>query len=207
VARTDFSLTANGQEADLGDLTLDEAPPAVVRSVPAAGAPEVSTFAPIDLIFSEALDPASIDDGGIFLRRDTEAVAVNVTLLDAPEGQGRLLRLTPTKPLRSQQLYTVLLVSELPGATGGSVFGPRDRAGRLLPRSFTLSFTTADNDPPVLISSFPTPGEDTRHCDPVQFSRSPDPMARFPVGPTSCSATRPSGSCPNGTCRSMPGSR
>lgn len=160
LARTEFSLTLNGQEADIGDLTLDEAPPAVVRSVPAPEDKEVTTTAPLDLIFSEAIDPASIDDGGIFLRRNADAVAITVTLLDAPEGANRRLRITPVSPLRSQQLYSVLLVSELPNATGGSMFGPRDLAGRLLARSFTLSFTTADNDPPVLISSFPAPGED-----------------------------------------------
>ncbi len=189
-ARSEFSLTLNGQEADLGDLTLDESPPAVVRSVPAAGELEVSTTAPIDLIFSEAIDPVSIDDGGIFLRRDTDAIPITVTLLDAPEGAGRRLRITPVQPLRSQQLYTVLMVSELPGATGGSAFGPRDLAGRLLARSFTLSFTTADNNPPVLLSSFPAAGEtqvDPRSVLRFAFNETLRPGAAVtlagPVGP------------------------
>ena len=74
-----------------------------------------------------------------------------------PEGIAQVrkaLDLDPNSYYLHYNLGEVLEVSgDLPGASGGIAgSGPRDLVGRALAAPFISSFTTADNDPPVLLS-------------------------------------------------------
>jgi hypothetical protein len=73
-------------------------------------------------------------------------------------GVERLARLRPTGPLLSEHSYeVVVLANVLRDATGGVIgHPPVDLVGRTLPAAFFSRFTTADNDPPVLVSLFPS---------------------------------------------------
>jgi hypothetical protein len=162
LARLAFTLTANGQTNDLGDLPLDEDFPRVTSVEPAHTASGVPTATAVTLVFSEALAANSLNTNGIFLRSDTEVAPAALQLLPDPTNSVlRLVRLTPLQPLRSQKTYQVVVIdgtrSDAFGATVAS--GPTDLVGRPLATPFVSAFTTADNDPPVLVSQSPAHNE------------------------------------------------
>ncbi|MBL9175134.1 MAG: carboxypeptidase regulatory-like domain-containing protein [Verrucomicrobiales bacterium] len=156
--RTSGTLTSNQQELDLGALRFDEAFPAVVSVVPQDSSLEVPITAEVVLEFSEAMASSTLDPRGIFLRVAATGERVPVALeLVQTNGIPRLVRMRPERPLVSEQLYEVIVLSgDLLNATGGVIgSGPRDLVGRPLTASFVARFITADNDPPVLLSVFP----------------------------------------------------
>ena len=153
------AITSNGQVVDLGDVPFDEDLPQVVQVTPADTSIEVPITSPVDLLFSEALDTNSVNPSGIFIRgTNGSAVVSTVNLLTDTNGVRRLVRIQPASPLKSKQTYQVIvLAGDLPGPTGGVVgSGPRDLVGRAMAASFMSQFTTADGDPPVLVSIFPS---------------------------------------------------
>ncbi len=194
IARASSSLVSNGQTNDLGAVVFDEADPRVMAVTPSHSAVDVPTTTVVDLTFSEALDPATVTPDGIYLRTTTGTVPASVQLLaDPTDGVARLVRLTPTAPLRSQVSYEVIVVDgERRNAFGQvTASGPRDRVGRPLVVPFLARFTTADNDPPRLLSIFPTDGAvqvDPRTVVRLSFSepiRTTDLVVRVtgPAGP------------------------
>jgi hypothetical protein len=56
-------------------VVVDRTPPTIVSSVPASGATNVSLTDPIDVVFSEALAPASVTAGAVGLALGTVAVS------------------------------------------------------------------------------------------------------------------------------------
>ncbi|MFO1460689.1 MAG: LamG-like jellyroll fold domain-containing protein [Verrucomicrobiota bacterium] len=158
--RTGGLLASNQQQLDLGALRFDENFPEVVSMTPADTSLGVPTTAEIVLEFSEAMDASTLDPRGIFVRvaATGERVATNLELVET-NGVARLVRIVPARALVSEQLYEVIaLAGDLLNATGGVIgSGPRDLVGRPLTASFVGRFITADNDPPVLLSVFPTP--------------------------------------------------
>ncbi|MDX1952661.1 MAG: carboxypeptidase regulatory-like domain-containing protein [Verrucomicrobiota bacterium] len=158
IIATTNQIISNGQTVDLGNLRLDEDLPVIAGFTPPNGATDVPTTNSIELLFSEALDVASINRGGIFLRSATgRAVPGNITLHSAEDGTLRLLRFTPTNRLQSRVTYSFFVIeNERPAVLDlPAIAGPTDLAGRFLPTPFITSFTTADNDPPLLVSQFP----------------------------------------------------
>jgi len=156
----DTALTVNGQELDLGNVRFDEDLPQVLQVHPPHTATEVPITTSVELLFNEALDPQSIRTDGIFIRGPSGTVASTVTLLPDSNGVARLVRITPRASLVSKRTYEVVVLSgELTGAGGGVIgAGPRDLVGRPMAAPFFSQFTTADNDPPVLLSVFPADG-------------------------------------------------
>ncbi|HSH14446.1 MAG TPA: carboxypeptidase regulatory-like domain-containing protein, partial [Verrucomicrobiae bacterium] len=155
------ALTANGEVLDVGDLALDEDFPAVLSVVPADTTDEVPTMVEVELEFSEELAASSLNTNGVFLRAVTSGQKVGFSLtLDETNSVARLVRLAPLVPLVSEEIYEVVVIAgELFNAGGGVIgSGPRDLVGRPLTTPFTSRFRTADNDPPVLLSIFPTNG-------------------------------------------------
>ncbi len=69
-----------------------------------------------------------------------------------------MVRVTPLSPLTSEKSYEVIVVAgDLLSATGRIIgSGPRDLVDRPLVVPFRSTFTTADNDPPALLSLFPS---------------------------------------------------
>ena len=152
------ALTTNGEVLNLGAIPFDEDLPAVVQVDPINTAVNIPITNAVTLLFNEALDTNSIDPSGIFIRGTNGNVTSTVTLLPDTNGVLRRMRIQPVKPLQSQQVYTVIVLSgDLPGPTGGLLgSGPRDLVGRALAAPFQSFFATADNTPPQLLSLFPS---------------------------------------------------
>jgi hypothetical protein len=158
IAKASASLSANGEERDIGDVLLDEDYPHVLSVTP----PDTATLVPIttlvELRFNEELAASSIHASGIYLRSGTGTVSSSVQLLPDSNGVRRIVRIAPLQPLRSQQTYEVIVIDGQRLNAVGHIIGrgPSDLVGRILPAPFISSFTTADNDPPVLLSVFPS---------------------------------------------------
>ncbi len=160
IARQGGKLTANGETNDLGTLVMDEESPHVISVTP----PDTSANVPVNLVvelrFNEALASNTVSASGIFLQGGTNIVAATVQLARDTNGVPRIVRLKPASPLRSLTTYQVVVSNgdrkDALGQVVGS--GPQDLVGRPLAAPFLASFTTADSDPPQLISIFPTNG-------------------------------------------------
>ncbi len=152
-------LLTNGEVLNLGDIPYDEDLPRVIQVTPPNSAIEVPITNDVELLFSEALDTNSISASGIFIRgTNGSAVVSTVTLVPDTNGVRRIVRVQPVAPLKSKQTYQlIVLAGQLPGAGGIIVgSGPMDLVGRSMAAPFSSLFTTADGDPPLLISIFPS---------------------------------------------------
>ncbi len=130
VADTAISAAA---EVVSRDLFLAPAALAVVAVDPAAGASDAAVTSAVTLRFSAPIDPASIGDDSVALRRAGEAVAVARSLL--PDRQRVVL--TPLGPLPGAAAHEVEVGTSL-----------RDVFGRTLAAPFVSAFTTVDTTPP-----------------------------------------------------------
>ena len=155
------TVVSNGERVDVGDLVLDEAPPRLVATIPADNAVDVPTAAVLFLEFNEAMDPSTLGDGGIRLFESVSGapVAFAAKLESDSSGVARRVRIVPAAPLRSETRYGLVLVPVVPRPGGGMDTGPKDLAGRLPDRSSLITFLTADNEPPRIVSVFPANGE------------------------------------------------
>jgi len=178
LVKTSAILSSNGELLDLGDLRFDEAFPTVVSVTPPETAVEIPINTRVELLFSEALAASSITTNGVFVRSVATGLKVPATLaLLQTNSVPRLIRITPITQLVSEQIYEVIVVAgNLQNANGGIIgSGPRDLVGRSLVTSFVSRFKTADNDPPVLLSLFPTNGAvqiDVRGVPRLSFNES-----------------------------------
>jgi hypothetical protein len=164
IARRTSLLTANGQVIDFGDIVLDEEAPRVLAISPANTAVEVNITNTIEIQFSEAMDTNTLNLHGLFVRLTgaTNDVSANVSAVPNPtNGILDRVRLAPVAALQSQKSYEIVVIDgERVSATGEILrTGPRDLAGRPLVSPVISRFTTADNDPPLLVSISPTNGE------------------------------------------------
>ncbi|MEI7731986.1 MAG: Ig-like domain-containing protein [Verrucomicrobiota bacterium] len=159
--RLTSALTNNGQVLDLGPLVMDEDDPWVVSVTPPNTTVGVPVTNVVELLFNEALATNRINTGGLYLRSSAGTVAATVQLLPDPSnGVPRLVRIIPSQPLRSLTSYEVVVLDgDRVDAFGGVMArGPTDLVGRILVAPFISQFTTMDNDPPVLLSIYPTNG-------------------------------------------------
>ncbi len=157
------TLETDGQVLDLGDRRLDESLPEIDSVFPENGADEVPVTVEPTLLFSEPLAAASVSRGGIFLRGATGTkVPAVVTLEDAGDGLFRRVRLAPTNRLQSRATYQLVVIeNDRPAVLDlPAISGPTDVEGRFLAAPFFATFTTADNDSPTLVSSFPANNEE-----------------------------------------------
>ncbi len=158
IARLRNAISSNAQTLNLGSVRLDEDDPRVVAITPPATAVNVPIDLPINLVFNEPLDPATLKTNGVYLRSTSGTTPrINLSLIDDTNGLQRIVRIQPLVPLRSQQTYEVIAIDgDRKDALGGqTASGPRDLVGRPLTVPFLSSFTTADQDPPLLVSLFP----------------------------------------------------
>jgi hypothetical protein len=126
------SLPARDAVAVL-NLGLAIVAPLVTSTSPTANATNVPLDAPIAIDFSEAIDPASVNDANVQLRIAGVPAAVQRTL----SADGRRLTIRPQLSLQGKSLYTLALTS-----------GIRDLAGNGLLPFAPLSFTTFDPSKP-----------------------------------------------------------
>jgi hypothetical protein len=173
IARIGGVVTGNGEIVNLGVVRLDESDPFVQAVFPANTDAAVPITSPIELQFSEAMASNSLSTNGIYMRLAgaTSSVPAAVQLAADTNGIERLVRLLPSAPLQSLKTYEIVAIdNERRDAIGGIIAsGPRDLAGRPLAAPFLSTFTTADGDPPVVISVFPS--DNALQVDPRSIPR------------------------------------
>jgi alpha-tubulin suppressor-like RCC1 family protein len=109
----------------------DATPPAITGITPATGARYVSLGSPVQIAFSEPLDPNSVTAGAIRVL-DTRNVPVAGTVTyDAPTMTATF---TPAASLLPTRTHTVTVMS--------GAFGVRDLAGNALAANYTSTFMT-----------------------------------------------------------------
>lgn len=125
---------------DLGDpLEIRAAvparvPPVVVRTVPPRGGTDVPLNALMTVVFSEPMDAATLDDGGVVLLRGDQEVAAQLVL--SPDGLRAELR--PAATLEPSSAHTLVIQ----GAVS-------DAGGDALAEAYLASFTTENGTAPV----------------------------------------------------------
>lgn len=114
-------------------VTADVTPPTVVAVSPVAGARNVALTTPLQITFSEPVDPATINTNTIQLR-DTRNVVVGGTVTYTAPAQ--VATFTPSAALLPTRTYTATVVG---GASGERV---KDLAGNAMPANHVWTFIT-----------------------------------------------------------------
>ncbi|MGK2963136.1 MAG: Ig-like domain-containing protein, partial [Gemmatimonadaceae bacterium] len=132
-------------ETDASTITtVDVTPPTVIQTIPAAGASQVSLVADVNVVFSEPMDPATINASTLLLRvTDGAAIAGTVTY----NAETRRATLVPTGGLPNFTTLTATITT-----------GARDLAGNALQQATSWTFTTHDEVPPTVIAATPANG-------------------------------------------------
>ncbi|HEX6134053.1 MAG TPA: Ig-like domain-containing protein, partial [Longimicrobiales bacterium] len=145
VALTDGGFDPIGIAAGIGDtirltaltssnvISMDrrverERPPRVVRTVPAARKRDVPLNAAVIVVFSEPVDPATLNSSSVRLRRADQAVAASVRFID---GQHLKARLEPAALLEPNTTYELAVSTAI-----------RDLDGDHLEAPVTIEFST-----------------------------------------------------------------
>jgi alpha-tubulin suppressor-like RCC1 family protein len=92
-------------------------PPVVVRSSPPRGRKAVPINTSIVIVFSEPIDPASVNEGSIRLVGGSDSVPVEIDVL----GDGFSVELIPGQDLAVETLYEVTIGQEVVDLTGDSL--------------------------------------------------------------------------------------
>lgn len=101
----------------------------VAAASPASGTKDVPRDTQITLAFSQALDPASVNSGNIFLLDRSSGYAIPVTVSTVGSTQ---VKVTPAKQLASNREYSIVVAE-----------GIRNASGSYPIASFVSTFTTA----------------------------------------------------------------
>jgi protocatechuate 3,4-dioxygenase beta subunit len=152
----------------LGDIVLDEAPPAVTSLTPAAASRGVALNQALTIVFSEPIQPSTVRAANIQLAGPAGPVA---SQLDVNSNDTTVV-LTPLSALAAETTYTL------------RVHGITDRVGREMSADYTAAFTTLDVTIPTIAEASPaanTGGVTIYSPIRVRFSEPIDPT-KF-VGP------------------------
>ena len=117
----------------------DTAGPTVTTTSPTSGASGVDVGAQVAAVFSEAIDPATVNTGTFELRTAGNVLIAATVGYDAAS---RTATLTPSAALAPATTYTATLQG---GASDPRV---KDLAGNALAADLSWSFTTAEEPPP-----------------------------------------------------------
>ena len=115
-------------------LTPDITPPTVLSSSPASNALNVPVTTVITALFSEALDPATINNTSFLMKNGAYTVWATVDYNEST----RTATLTPETPLDPDVTYTTVLLASI-----------TDPAGNRLAANREWTFTTVSNGTPV----------------------------------------------------------
>ncbi len=119
------------------NTAADTTPPSVTSVNPVAGATGVVTTTLVNVVFSEAINPATVNSSTVqLLGPGSSAVAATVTYA----GASKTATLQPNSGLASLTAYTIVVSS---GAGG-----VKDLAGNAMAANFTSTFTTGVAVPP-----------------------------------------------------------
>ncbi|HPW20488.1 MAG TPA: Ig-like domain-containing protein [Vicinamibacterales bacterium] len=140
IARLSGTILAN-TPVDLGDILLDEQPPAVAATSPAAGEFGVSLTPEIRVTFTEAVSPGTVTAANVSVSGPSGPLT---GLLDVVDGDTvARFRLLSGSVLDDHARYTI------------RVRGVEDRYGKPMAGETVVSFTTADSTPPSVIETTP----------------------------------------------------
>ena len=146
----------------LGNILLDEAPPAVASTVPAASGVAVPKNQVVRIVFTEPILPGTVTAQNVVLQGPSGSVAYALNITDGDT----VATLTPLAPLKDETRYTVRIDKV------------KDRVGKAMAARFTSTFTTVDITVPTFVSLSPAVnGSASRSSSPVriQFSEPIDP--------------------------------
>ncbi len=139
-------LTAGMPVLNMGDLVLDDAPPALVSVEPPDGSTGIGLAPTIRFTFSEPLWPYGAD--GLWRAAQVQFTSSTGQLLSgfvsSQDDTGRIVTIIPTSPLPGATLYEV----RLPGSL-------KDRNLLEIGADAVIRFSTADLTDPVVVSSAP----------------------------------------------------
>jgi large repetitive protein len=146
----------------------DTTGPVVQQVSPPSGSTGVGINAPVDILFNEAIDGASL--AGVTLKQGSTVIATTTTLYDGDQG----IQLQPLVPLATGTVYTI------------NVTGVLDITGNTQSSFASQSFTTGtgtDLVAPTIVSTNPTSGQtnvpDNTTCQ-IVFSEAMDPAVFDP---------------------------
>jgi hypothetical protein len=146
------AVTATDPSGNLGRVritvtrTPDNVPPAVLSTTPANGETEVSTTSGLEIRFSEAMDPSSLNASTILL-----ADSSHNAIMGSVDYSGGVATFTPSAGLSVSTVYTATATT-----------GVKDIAGNALASPYVWSFTTSqtgDHTPPSVSSTMPESGD------------------------------------------------
>ncbi|HYN41898.1 MAG TPA: Ig-like domain-containing protein, partial [Thermoanaerobaculia bacterium] len=192
---TTYQLRILGSLPDRSGLTLggdvvvhfttaDLTAPTVLTSAPLPGQIQVATDVNPVVVFTKALDPATVASGVRLERRD--APQGPAACAPALRADGRTVALNPGSPLAEEADYEIV------------VDGVADTAGNHLPSTVRIPFLTRDDHAPVVTLDVPatsTPLEGSSQAFTLRFVD--DDMARVRLtivaatGPTTCGENDP----------------
>jgi hypothetical protein len=179
-ARAVILLDQNGAVFDLGSVVLDAGRPRFVAASPFSGQTGIQPASPIEITFSEPLDPASVTSASF--RVTVAGVAVAGAYAASPGSP--LVSFTPSLRLPDLRQVNVELRGDRIGFDGVvQEPGLRDRAGNALASDVRLSFTTGDSLPPQVRAL--SPAADALEVD---FASTARIDFDEPVDPTSISS-------------------
>jgi hypothetical protein len=158
----------DGFDNPIPDLVLDASPPRIVSIVPPPGLEGVSRTAPVEIVFSEPLDPAVLPTGQAtspyFRLAAAGGTLATGTWTSSLDGAGfQAVRFTPAEPYENFTTYSLTIE--------GGPSGVRDRVGRRLTESGDVgsNFKTSDGIGPQVIATVPSLDAPVDPAVPVRF--------------------------------------
>jgi hypothetical protein len=135
-------LSGVGGATGIGILGVYEVvqTPQVVTTFPLDAAQNISVTAVPTVLFSEPMDPATLNASTFTLTGPTGPVAATVS------ASGTSATLTPTTPLTTNASYTATVTT-----------GARDLAGIALAQNYAFHFSMRADEPPPVVAGCPTP--------------------------------------------------
>ncbi|RKH63469.1 Ig-like domain-containing protein [Corallococcus llansteffanensis] len=104
------------------EVVVDRTPPAVVSRTPAPGAQDVWVRGPIQAVFSEPIQPGSLTDASVRLKRDS--IDISRTLSLSPDG--RTLAVSPVTAFTASSSASLVLTPGIADLAGNSLTAPNE---------------------------------------------------------------------------------
>ena len=122
-------------------FTTNLATPLAVESInPNNGALNVPQNTSIQILFTEPINPATVNSSSVMLKKEGYSVSTNIEI----SADGRTVTLVPVQTLEHTTLYTTEITTNVKNINGIA-----------LANTFISNFTTTDLLPPVVISTVP----------------------------------------------------
>lgn len=166
--------------------TFPAGAPVVKHTWPPHLASNVSVSIPVTVMFSKAMDPATVTSATVSLTGPSGPVAAQLSY------SGNTATIVPDSRLMTGSLYSVTVTT-----------GARDPGGTALASGYSFTFLTQGSEPPPVVAGCPTPDVDAKMKDllwgttPIHRQRSGAvtaiPIPQSPTGRASVSFTQGQG--------------